>query len=112
VRPFEVSSCADLGDVALNPTDLMATMTRVTKFYEQVKAAVVRPLTAGRDHLTDFRCGKFVECFCLEADIDGFSQDAQKATRLRRDDRQVGAIRKRRPEYCGHDRNRCKFSFL
>lgn len=52
VRPFEAANCADLGDVAPNPADLMATMSRVTSFYEEVKAAGVRPLTAGGDHLT------------------------------------------------------------
>lgn len=30
VRPFERANCADLGDVAPNPADLMATMERVT----------------------------------------------------------------------------------
>lgn len=52
VRPFEVANCADLGDVAPNPADLMATMSRITSFYEEVKAAGIRPLTAGGDHLT------------------------------------------------------------
>lgn len=52
VRPFELVNCADLGDVAPNPADLMDTMSRVTEFYETVKAAGIRPLTAGGDHLT------------------------------------------------------------
>lgn len=52
VRPFELANCADLGDVPPNPADLMDTMSRVTAFYDQVKAAGVRPLTAGGDHLT------------------------------------------------------------
>jgi len=52
VRPFEIANCADLGDVAPNTADLMDTMSRVTAFYEEVKASGVRPLTAGGDHLT------------------------------------------------------------
>lgn len=52
VRPFERFNCADLGDVAPNPADLMATMDRVTQFYDVVHAAGIRPLTAGGDHLT------------------------------------------------------------
>jgi len=52
VRPFELANCADLGDVAPNPADLMDTMSRVTAFYEKVKACGIRPLTAGGDHLT------------------------------------------------------------
>lgn len=52
VRPFEMANCADLGDVAPNPADLMETMARVTSFYDDVKSADIRPLTAGGDHLT------------------------------------------------------------
>ena len=52
VRPFELANCADLGDMPPNPADLMDTMSRVTAFYDQVKAAGILPLTAGGDHLT------------------------------------------------------------
>lgn len=52
VRPFEALNCADLGDVAPNPADLLDTMARVTRFYEHVVAAGIVPLTAGGDHLT------------------------------------------------------------
>ncbi len=52
VRPFELANCADLGDVPTNPADIMETMERITSFCSNVKAAGVRPLTAGGDHLT------------------------------------------------------------
>lgn len=52
VRPFERLNCADLGDVAPNPADLLATLERVTDFYRRVQDAGIRPLTAGGDHLT------------------------------------------------------------
>lgn len=52
LRPFEAANCADLGDVAPNPADLMDTLDRVTAFYDTVKAKGIRPLTAGGDHLT------------------------------------------------------------
>lgn len=52
VRPFEMVNCADLGDVAPNPADLMDSMNRITTFYERVRAAGVSPLTAGGDHLS------------------------------------------------------------
>lgn len=52
VRPFEALNCADLGDVAPNPADLLDTMARVTRFYEHVMTAGIVPLTAGGDHLT------------------------------------------------------------
>jgi guanidinopropionase len=51
VRPFEVVRCADLGDVAPNPADLMDTLTRTEAFYTRVRAAGIVPLTAGGDHL-------------------------------------------------------------
>ncbi len=51
VRPFERANCADLGDVPPNPADLMDTLGRMTDFYTQVRAAGIRPLTAGGDHL-------------------------------------------------------------
>ncbi|WP_298571120.1 agmatinase [uncultured Aliiroseovarius sp.] len=51
VRPFEAANCADLGDVAPNPADLMDSLQRMERFYERVKAAGIRPLTAGGDHL-------------------------------------------------------------
>lgn len=52
VRPFELANCADVGDVPPNPADIMDTMERVTKFYDRVRSAGIRPLTAGGDHLT------------------------------------------------------------
>ena len=51
VRPFEAANCADLGDVAPNPVDLMDSLDRMAAFYGRVKAAGIRPLTAGGDHL-------------------------------------------------------------
>ncbi|MCK8484985.1 agmatinase [Aliiroseovarius sp. S2029] len=50
-RPFEAANCADLGDVAPNPADLMDSLQRMETFYARVRAANVRPLTAGGDHL-------------------------------------------------------------
>ena len=50
-RPFELARCADLGDVGPNPASVMDTLDRFTRFYADLKAAGVRPLTAGGDHL-------------------------------------------------------------
>ena len=51
VRPFEALNCADLGDVTPNPADLMDSLERMKSYYLRVKAAGIRPLTAGGDHL-------------------------------------------------------------
>ncbi|MEM5471693.1 agmatinase [Hoeflea sp. AS60] len=51
VRPFELVNCADLGDVAPNPADLMDSLERFSDFYGRVKQAGIVPLTAGGDHL-------------------------------------------------------------
>ena len=51
IRPFESARCADLGDVGPNPADLQDSMDRIAAFYGQLRAAGIRPLTAGGDHL-------------------------------------------------------------
>ncbi|MBE2275057.1 MAG: agmatinase [Rhodobacteraceae bacterium] len=51
VAPFELARCADLGDVAINPGDLMDSLGRMEAFYDRVVAAGIRPLTGGGDHL-------------------------------------------------------------
>lgn len=51
VAPFELANCADLGDVTVNPADLMDTLARMEAFYDRVVAAGVLPLTGGGDHL-------------------------------------------------------------
>ncbi len=51
VRPFEAMNCADLGDVAPNPADVMDSLARMQVFYDRVYAAGIRPLTGGGDHL-------------------------------------------------------------
>ena len=52
MRPFEAVNCADLGDVGPNPADIMDSMERIAAFYDKVRAAGIRPVTAGGDHLT------------------------------------------------------------
>jgi guanidinopropionase len=51
VAPFDLCNCADLGDVAPNPADLMDSMARMEAFYDRVVAADILPLTGGGDHL-------------------------------------------------------------
>ncbi|MEO8244418.1 MAG: agmatinase [bacterium] len=51
VAPFDLVRCADLGDVAPNPADLMDTMARMEAFYAKIRAAGILPLTGGGDHL-------------------------------------------------------------
>ena len=52
IRPFDLVNCADLGDVGPNPADIPDSMTRITAFFDKVRAAGIAPLTAGGDHLT------------------------------------------------------------
>jgi guanidinopropionase len=51
MRPFDLVRCADLGDVGPNPADLMDSLHRMEAFFGRLRAAGVRPLTAGGDHL-------------------------------------------------------------
>ncbi|MDA5094569.1 agmatinase [Aliiroseovarius sp. KMU-50] len=50
-RPFEAMNCADLGDVAPNPADIIDSLERMQAFYARVKKAGIRPMTGGGDHL-------------------------------------------------------------
>ncbi|WP_243389949.1 agmatinase [Arboricoccus pini] len=51
VRPFHTANCADLGDVPVNPADLMDSLARIKAFYDDVKARGIVPMSAGGDHL-------------------------------------------------------------
>ena len=51
INPYALCACADLGDVGPNPADLHDSMERITRFYAQVKAKGITPMTAGGDHL-------------------------------------------------------------
>ena len=51
IGPFELCNCADLGDTPVNPVDIDDTLARVTRFYDEVVAQGIVPLTAGGDHL-------------------------------------------------------------
>ncbi|RED18128.1 agmatinase [Pontivivens insulae] len=50
--PFALCNCADLGDVNPNPVDLEDTLGRIERFYADVAAQGIVPMTAGGDHLT------------------------------------------------------------
>ncbi len=51
IMPFDLCQCADLGDAPVNPVDLMDALERVGRYYRDVAAAGIVPLTAGGDHL-------------------------------------------------------------
>lgn len=51
VAPFELTRCADLGDVPPNPVDIEDTLDRVAAFFGALHARGVTPLAAGGDHL-------------------------------------------------------------
>lgn len=52
INPFAAVNCADLGDVAPNPVDVMDSMDRITSFYTALKSRGITPMTAGGDHLS------------------------------------------------------------
>lgn len=51
IKPFDLVNCADLGDVAPNPVDLMDSLSRIEKFYQNLRRKNIIPMTAGGDHL-------------------------------------------------------------
>lgn len=51
LAPYELASCADLGDIAVNPFDQAETLTRVETFFGAMRDAGIVSLAAGGDHL-------------------------------------------------------------
>ncbi|WP_299951437.1 agmatinase [uncultured Ruegeria sp.] len=51
INPFTTVNCADLGDVPPNPVDIHDSLDRVARFYSDMKAQGITPMTAGGDHL-------------------------------------------------------------
>ena len=51
MRPFETVACADIGDIGPNPVDVLDTLDRFERAFAALKAAGIRPLAAGGDHL-------------------------------------------------------------
>lgn len=51
IAPYNLCQVADLGDVSINPIDVMDSLARIEAFYRTIHQAGARPLTAGGDHL-------------------------------------------------------------
>ncbi|GLO71881.1 guanidinopropionase [Phaeobacter inhibens] len=51
INPFSMINCADLGDVAPNPVDIIDCMERISAFYADLKSRDIFVLTVGGDHL-------------------------------------------------------------
>ncbi|MGH7185462.1 MAG: agmatinase [Pseudomonadota bacterium] len=51
IAPYQLARIADLGDAPVNPIDLMDSLGRIERFYANVHAVGVIPLSAGGDHL-------------------------------------------------------------
>jgi guanidinopropionase len=52
IAPFDLANVADVGDVSVNPIDLMDGLTRIEDGIAAIVAAGAIPLAAGGDHLT------------------------------------------------------------
>jgi len=51
LAPYDLCKVADLGDVSVNPIEVMDTLERVAEFFARVHEAGAVPLSAGGDHL-------------------------------------------------------------
>ena len=51
IAPYELCQIADLGDVPVNPIDVMDSIARIERFFDDIVAAGTIPLSAGGDHL-------------------------------------------------------------
>ena len=52
IAPYDLCRVADLGDVSVNPIDLMDSLERIEKAFQRVHEAGAVPLSAGGDHLS------------------------------------------------------------
>jgi len=51
LAPFKLCRCADLGDVQINPIELMQSLDNIEQFFTGVHNAGAMPLSVGGDHL-------------------------------------------------------------
>jgi guanidinopropionase len=51
IAPYELCQIADLGDVPVNPIDVMDSIGRIERFFDEIVAAGTVPVSAGGDHL-------------------------------------------------------------
>lgn len=51
INPFSMINCADLGDVAPNPVDIIDCMERISAFYADLKSRDIFALKIGRAHV-------------------------------------------------------------
>lgn len=52
MRPHDLVNCADLGDVIIDPDNLLASMGWITAYYDVLQKSGISPMTVGGDHLT------------------------------------------------------------
>lgn len=52
LSPYDLARVGDIGDVPVNPIDVMDSLARIEAFYQELVAQQTIPLTAGGDHLT------------------------------------------------------------
>ena len=50
VQPYKICNIADIGDSPVNPIDFNASIEMITKFFTDLKAMNIRPVTIGGDH--------------------------------------------------------------
>ena len=52
IEPFSIANVADVGDLSVNPIDLMDSLKRIEAGVAEIVAAGATPLSCGGDHLT------------------------------------------------------------
>ena len=50
IKPYELCNVADIGDAPTNPLDKDDSISRIQRFFEEVKRAGIRPIAIGGDH--------------------------------------------------------------
>lgn len=50
IRPYELCTVADIGDAPINPLNKDVSIDQIQAFFEEIKAAGIRPIAIGGDH--------------------------------------------------------------
>jgi guanidinopropionase len=67
IEPYRLAACADLSDIAVNPTDQAETLARIEQVYTALRGAGIVPLSAEGDHLVSL---PILRCLAGDAPLD------------------------------------------
>lgn len=86
LRPFDQMNVADVGDVAVNPVNLPATLSSIEQFVRRLQTKKIVPLAVGGDHLITLPIlralgsGQKLALIHFDAHVDTWKEDFGRET--------------------------------